>query len=226
MSMTALLHVDRNNLSLLVELISRSNLNPSVWMEQYLKAFLQPLLHCFYAYDLVFMPHGENLILVMKHHVPTRVIMKDIAEESAILNKTTNLPDDIARLAIEMPEDYKILGIFIDVFDGYFRHMSHILEENNIMTEDEFWRLVANTAIEYQEEHPQFKAKFQSRNIFAKNFAHSCLNRLQLKNNLQMVNIADPASSFIMVDPLPNPLAPFAPNKTTQLVAMEAEGNR
>ena len=226
MSMTALLHVDRNNLSLLVELISRSNLNPSVWMKQYLKAFLQPLLHCFYAYDLVFMPHGENLILVMKHHVPTRVIMKDIAEESAILNKTTNLPDDIARLAIEMPEDYKILGIFIDVFDGYFRHMSHILEENNIMIEDEFWRLVANTAIEYQEEHPQFKAKFQSRNIFAKNFAHSCLNRLQLKNNLQMVNIADPASSFIMVDPLPNPLAPFAPNKTTQLAAMEAEGNR
>ena len=221
MSMTALLHVDKNNQSLLVELIKKSNMSASDWIDQYLTAFLQPLLHCFYAYDLVFMPHGENLILVIENYVPTKVIMKDIAEESAILNKDAELPENIARLAVEMPEEYKILGIFIDVFDGYFRHMSHILEENNAMIEDEFWRLVANAAIKYQRNHPQFKAKFESRDIFAKDFLHSCLNRLQLKNNLQMVNLADPSSSLIMVDPLPNPIAPFAPNKTAQPIAME-----
>ncbi|WP_421853247.1 GNAT family N-acetyltransferase [Marinomonas sp.] len=221
MSMTALLHVDTNNQSLLVELIKKSNMSASDWIDQYLTAFLQPLLHCFYAYDLVFMPHGENLILILENYVPTKVIMKDIAEESAILNKDAKVPENIARLAVEMPEEYKILGIFIDVFDGYFRHMSHILEESNAMIEDEFWRLVANAAIQYQKNHPQFKAKFESRDIFAKDFLHSCLNRLQLKNNLQMVNMADPASSLIMVEPLPNPIAPFAPHKTVQSVAME-----
>lgn len=211
MSMTALLHKDTDNQSLLVELIKRSGLTPTAWLSQYLKAFFQPLLHCFYAYDLTFMPHGENLILVLKDHVPSRAIMKDIAEESAILNTEVSLPADIARLAVEVPEEYKILGIFIDVFDGYFRHMSHILEESGTLTGDDFWGLVADSAIAYQAQHPELQDKFESRNLFAPDFLHSCLNRLQLKNNLQMVDLADPASSLIMAEPLPNPIAPFAP---------------
>ncbi|MGO4612383.1 IucA/IucC family C-terminal-domain containing protein, partial [Variovorax sp. 2RAF20] len=76
----------------------------------------------FYAHDLVFMPHCENLILVLEGHTVARVFMKDIAEESAILNKDAVLPEGIQRLAVDVPEDYKLLGIFIDVFDGVFRH--------------------------------------------------------------------------------------------------------
>ena len=33
---------------------------------RYLDAYLAPLLHCFYAHDLAFMPHGENVILVLR----------------------------------------------------------------------------------------------------------------------------------------------------------------
>jgi hypothetical protein len=40
---------------------------------------------------------------------------------------------------------------------------------------------------------------------------HSCLNRLQLANNLQMVNLADPIGSFQMAPRLPNPVAPYRP---------------
>ena len=39
---------------------------PEEWLRRYLDAYLRPLLHCFYAYDLVFMPHGENVILVLR----------------------------------------------------------------------------------------------------------------------------------------------------------------
>ena len=83
-----------------------------------------PLVHCFYAHDLVFMPHGENVILVIEDHVPVRAFMKDIAEESSILNPDAALPENARRLAADVPEEYKLLTIFVDVFEGYFRHLA------------------------------------------------------------------------------------------------------
>ncbi|MEC5343731.1 IucA/IucC family siderophore biosynthesis protein [Brenneria populi] len=213
MTMAALLHIDPEGQALLPELIRRSGLTPEVWLQRYLSAFLQPLVHCFYAHLLVFMPHGENLILVLENHVPTRVFMKDIAEESAILDKDAKMPPGLERLAVDVPEDYKILGIFIDVFDGVFRHMSHILEENGCMGEDDFWHAVAASVTAYQDAHPELAERFQRYDFFAPTFLHSCLNRLQLKNNLQMVDLANPASSLIMAEPLDNPVAPFAPRR-------------
>jgi len=211
MTMAALLHVDPHGQALLPELIRRSGLTAQAWMRRYMDAFLRPLMHCFYAHHLVFMPHGENLILVLDGHVPVRAIMKDIAEESAILDKDAQMPAGLERLAVDVPEDYKILGIFIDVFDGVFRHMSQILEENQCMSETEFWRGVAESVIDYQRAHPELAERFARYNFFAPNFLHSCLNRLQLKNNMQMVDLANPAGSLIMAEPLNNPVAAFAP---------------
>jgi siderophore synthetase component len=210
MTMTALLHIDYDGNALITELINRSGLSPEVWLTKYFDAFLQPLLHCFYAHDLVFMPHCENLIVVLDGYTPKRVFMKDLAEECVILNKDASVPEDAARMVVDVPEDYKILGIFIDVFDGVFRFMSHILEESGAIGEERYWHLVAQCAKTYQALHPELSHKFRRYDFFAPTFMHSCLNRLQLKNNLQMINLSDPASSLIMAEPLTNPVAQFA----------------
>ncbi|GGD73038.1 IucA/IucC family protein [Caballeronia grimmiae] len=207
MTMAALLHTDREGRALLPALIEASGLGGPAWIERYLDAYLAPLVHCFYAHDLVFMPHGENLILVMENNVPVRAIMKDIAEESAILNKDANLPANVQRLAVDVPENVKLLAIFIDVFDGFFRYVNQILVEHRVCSEDDFWNAVARCVARYQDEHPQLAAKFAKYDLFAPEFLHSCLNRLQLGNNLQMVNLADPAANLKMAGNLRNPLA-------------------
>ena len=84
-TMASLLHVDRHGSSLAAALIRASGLAPTDWLRAYIDAYLIPLLHSFYAYELVFMPHGENLILVLRDAIPIRVIMKDIAEEIAVI---------------------------------------------------------------------------------------------------------------------------------------------
>lgn len=211
MTMAALLHVDARGRALLPRLIRRSGLGVQAWLRRYLRAYLAPLLHCFYAHDLSFMPHGENLILVLRDHVPARAIMKDIGEESAILDKDAVLPAEIGRLAVDVPEDYKLLAIFIDVFDGVFRHLSALLAEHGCCTEEGFWSLVAECAVDYQARHPALREKFARYDLFAPSFRHSCLNRLQLANTLQMVNLANPAASLRITGTLPNPLAPFKP---------------
>lgn len=207
MTMAALLHTDRHGRALLPALIEASGLSVQAWLDRYMSAYLAPLVHCFYTHDLVFMPHGENLILVMENHVPVRAIMKDIAEESAILNKDAKLPDNVKRLAVDVPERVKLLAIFIDVFDGFFRYVNQILVEHDCCSEDVFWSAVARCVARYQADNPQLAQKFAEYDMFAPEFLHSCLNRLQLGNNLQMVNLSDPAGNLKMAGNLRNPLA-------------------
>jgi siderophore synthetase component len=211
MTMAALLHVDKHGQALLPVLIRRSGLGTVAWLQRYLKAYLTPLLHCFYKYELTFMPHGENLILVLDQHVPVRAIMKDIAEECAILNIEAKawLPERVQRLAVDVPDHFKLLGIFIDVFDGVLRHINQVLVENACCSEEDFWRTVADCVSDYQDTHPELAEKFAHHDMFVPEFLHSCLNRLQLGNNVQMVNLSDPASSLKMAGNLVNPIAGF-----------------
>lgn len=60
--------------------IERSGLEAADWFRRYFEAYLVPLVHCLYRYELAFMPHGENVILVLDNGLPVRAIMKDIAE--------------------------------------------------------------------------------------------------------------------------------------------------
>jgi len=173
------------------------------------------LLHCFYQYDLVFMPHGENLIVRFNNHVPVGVFIKDIGEEIALLNSNIELNDEIKRIKVTIPEGVAVLSIFTDIFDCFFRYLSAILVTDGLLTEQQFWQAVADTIVQYQASHPALKDKFAEHDLFAESFPLSCLNRLQLRNNQQMVDITDPASSLQYAGDLQNPLAQYALANTT-----------
>ncbi|MEW2245830.1 IucA/IucC family siderophore biosynthesis protein [Streptomyces sp. NPDC006975] len=208
-TMAALLHVDDEGRSFAGALIERSGLAPTEWLRHYLRAYYTPLLHCFYAYDLVFMPHGENTILVLRDGVVRRAIYKDIAEEIAVMDPDAVLPPEVARIRVEVPEDQKLLSIFTDVFDCFFRFLAALLAEEAVLTEDAFWRTVAEVSREYQEANPALADRFRQYDLFAPEFALSCLNRLQLRDNRQMVDLADPAGALQLVGTLRNPIAGF-----------------
>ncbi|ANP55232.1 siderophore synthetase component [Streptomyces griseochromogenes] len=206
-TMASLLHVDHTGASFAGALIERSGLAPAEWLRQYLRAYFTPLLHSFYAYDLVFMPHGENVILVLEDGAVRRAIYKDIAEEIAVMDPDAVLPPEVRRIRVEVPDDTKLLSIFTDVFDCFFRFLAANLATEGILTEDGFWRTVAEVTREYQEARPELADKFRQYDMFAPEFALSCLNRLQLRDNRQMVDLADPSGALQLVGNLKNPLA-------------------
>ncbi|MBX9399297.1 IucA/IucC family siderophore biosynthesis protein [Streptomyces sp. TRM72054] len=208
-TMASLLHVDHEGRGFAGALIEQSGLAPKEWLRRYLRAYFTPLLHSFYAYDLVFMPHGENVILVLKDGVVERAIYKDIAEEIAVMDPDAVLPPTVERLRVDVPEDTKLLSIFTDVFDCFFRFLAAHLATEGILAEDDFWRTVADVTREYQESMPELADKFRQYDMFAPEFALSCLNRLQLRNNKQMVDLADPAGALQLVGTLKNPIAGF-----------------
>ncbi|WP_405972206.1 IucA/IucC family siderophore biosynthesis protein [Streptomyces sp. NBC_00988] len=208
-TMASLVHLDHEGASFAGALIERSGLAPVEWLRRYLRAYFTPLLHSFYAYDLVFMPHGENVILVLKDGVVERAIYKDIAEEIAVMDPDAVLPPTVERLRVEVPEDKKLLSIFTDVFDCFFRFLAAGLAAEGVLEEDDFWRTVADVTREYQDAAPELADKFRQYDMFAPEFSLSCLNRLQLRNNKQMVDLADPSGALQLVGTLKNPIAGF-----------------
>ncbi|WP_432124577.1 IucA/IucC family protein [Streptomyces sp. C10-9-1] len=210
-TMAALLHTDREGASYAGALIARSPLSPKEWLRRYLDAYLVPVLHTFYAYDLVFMPHGENVILVIgEDGAVDRAIFKDIAEEIVVMDPDAVLPPAVERIRADIPEEERILSVFTDVFDCFFRFLGATLAAEGVLTEEEFWGTVAECVHDYQDAMPQFADRFARYDVFAGEFALSCLNRLQLRNNQQMVDLADPSAALQFVGTLANPVARFA----------------
>ncbi|MFE2848766.1 IucA/IucC family protein [Streptomyces scopuliridis] len=209
-TMASLLHTDRDGASFAGALIAESGRAPADWLRRYLDAYLVPVLHSFYAYDLVFMPHGENVILVIEDGTVQRAIFKDIAEEIAVMDPDAVLPPAVERIRAEVPEDMKALSVFTDVFDCFFRFLNASLVSDGVLDEETFWRTVAECVRGYQESVPRLADKFRQYDLFTGEFALSCLNRLQLRDNEQMVDLQDPAGALQLVGTLTNPLARFA----------------
>ncbi|MGN9767378.1 IucA/IucC family protein [Micromonospora sp. SD12] len=211
-TMASLLHTDRDGRSFAAALIARSGLAPKAWLRRYLDAYLTPLLHSFYAHDLAFMPHGENVILVLDGATVERAIFKDIAEEIVVMDPDADLPPQVRRVRADVPEDMKLLSIFTDVFDCFLRYLSAILVTEDVLDEETFWRTVAECAADYADSVPHLAERLRRYDLFAPEFALSCLNRLQLRNNQQMVDLADPSAALQLVGTLTNPIARFAPS--------------
>ncbi|MEH0152841.1 IucA/IucC family siderophore biosynthesis protein [Limibacter armeniacum] len=207
MTMAALLHVDPDGNALLPHLIQTSGKDEATWIRSYLSSYLAPLLHCFYAYDLVFMPHGENIILILEDNLPVGMFMKDITEEVVTFRPNENYPDKVQRLVVEAEDEVKVLSIATDVFDCFFRFLGQVIVAHCEMTERTFWELVADCIVTYQQLHPEFEEKYKSCDLFADSFIRSCLNRLQLNNHKQMVDLSNPVNGLQFIGRIDNPLA-------------------
>lgn len=206
-TMAALLHRDHRGVAFASELIRASGQAPEDWVRSYLRAYLHPLVHALLAHDLVFMPHGENLILILDENIVTGAFMKDIGEEVAVLGHR-ELPGDVERIRALVPGEEKALSVFTDMFDGVLRHLGGILDSDGLLSSEKFWALVAEVLDRYETEHPDLARGLAGDvDLRAERFAHSCLNRLQLRNTKQMVDIGNQAESLLYAGTMRNPVA-------------------
>lgn len=205
MTMAAFLHTDTNGDALLPALIQSSGLETGAWIQQYLRCYLKPLLHCYYQYDTVFMPHGENLVMVMENNVPVKAIMKDIGEEVSVMSETMVLPEKAARIRVQVPEELKTRPIFTQVFDSIFRFIAAILDEQGNYPEHLFWKAVADCIHDYQQSHPALQDKFIRYDLFTPEITPDALNRMQILDNKKLRNRTNPfdvPSTGVLINPV------------------------
>lgn len=211
-TMAALLHRDSDGASYVGAAIAASDVDPATWVRSYLESYLRPIVHLLVAHDLAFMPHGENLILVLRDHVPVGAFLKDIGEEVAYLADGP-LPEEVERIRMSCPPDVPGLSILTDVFDGVLRYVAAILHDDGLLAETDFWALVGAVLDEHETAHPELAEAFARYDLRRTDFRHSCLNRLQLRNTLQMVDLSDQAESLLFAGTLVNPVGSAGPGR-------------
>lgn len=181
MTMASLLYVDDQGKSLVGAMIEKSGITPQEWLQAYLKAYLKPILRIFYKHAFFFSPHGENTILVMKDYIPQRIIIKDFVEEIVLTEESkAKLPEDLVNVLREIDDELAPLFILSGIFDAVFRYLSNVFHSYAGLNEEEFWKNVANTILEFQEENPELADKFMKFDLFVPEFARVCINRVRL----------------------------------------------
>ena len=203
-TLASFLHVDSHGRSLAVEHLARSGRDARSWLRALLDAYVLPVARCLLAHGLVFMPHGENVIVVLgPDHLPRRVLFKDIGEEVAVVTDRP-MPEGLERIRHIVDAETAALSVHTDVMDGVLRHLAAILDEAGVLDAGSFWaelreclRTLDGTEVD--------EATWQA--LFAPRFRHSCLNRLQLRDTRQMVDLTDQAGSLQFAGTLDNPIA-------------------
>src|SRR3546814_8558540 len=91
--------------------------------------------------------------MVLRDDVPVRMLMKDIGEEVAVLGNGP-LPAAVERIRAEVPLEEQSLSIHTDVFDGFLRHLSAILDVDDVLSQASFWALVRECIEDHLADHP------------------------------------------------------------------------
>ncbi|MEM9694210.1 MAG: IucA/IucC family C-terminal-domain containing protein, partial [Myxococcota bacterium] len=122
---------------------------------------------------------------------------------------------------LEVTDEVRTLHITADIFDSFFRHLGALLHDDQIVLEHQFWALVAQCVRRYQADYPALNERFTRFDLLAPTYKRLCLNRLQLNNARQMLELNAPVDSFQYGTDLTNPLVPVSPRSVDEPRAPE-----
>jgi len=183
-TLASLLHLDYKENPYILQLVEKSGLSLEAWLNRLFNTILPPLLHYLYRYGVVFSPHGENTILVLKNSAPYRLAMKDFVDDVNIsrhpLPELENLSDDLRGVLLTEPPEGLCQFIFAGLFICHHRYLSDLLETHANYSEYTFWKQVREAILNYQSRFPKMQERFDLFNLLAPEFTKLCLNRNRL----------------------------------------------
>ncbi|MBM7553691.1 IucA/IucC family protein [Thalassobacillus pellis] len=185
-TLAALLHRDKDGKAFIQSLIEQSDLTSEEWMEKFFHVIMRPLLHYIYRYGVVFSPHGQNVILVLKDKKPHRLAVKDFVDDVNIsdqpFEELSGLSDDLKKVLRSEPPEGLTQFIFTGLFICHLRYLAGMMEDDGLLTEHVFWEQLAESIHNYQERFPELKERYKLFDFFKPSFTKLCLNRNRMVN--------------------------------------------
>lgn len=184
-TLASLIHTDAHGRAFTAELVTRSGMEPQVWLRHLFAALLPPLLHFLYRYGTVFSPHGENAIVVFdERDVPVRLAMKDFVDDVNVsrhpLPELDPMPDDVRGVLLTEPPGFLTQFIHSALFVGVFRYLAPLCEDQLGVPEEAFWSLVRDEIARYHRRFPELKHRFETFDLLTPRIDRLCLNRNRL----------------------------------------------
>lgn len=207
-SLATLLHRDPTGAALLAGLVDRSGLEAEEWLVQLFRAVFPSLLLCLTRHGVAFCPHGENTILVFEDDVPTRILVKDFAEDITLLpgRDYPNLPAEADEVLVRWPLAEMAHSIISAVLTGHFRYLAPLAQTCLGVSQDRFWALVRAELMAWRRDHPELADAFDGLGLLAPRFERIALNREQLAGGGFHDRAERDAEPDLVHGHIPNPL--------------------
>ena len=184
MTMAALLHTDADGKPVVSALIERSDLDVEAWVVRLFGAVMTPLLHYLYQYGVVFSPHGENAVLVLKDYAPQRLAMKDFVDDLNFsqhpLPELVEIDSELVKVLRSEPPEGLCQFIQTGLFICHLRYLADILESQHGYHERRFWARLRAQILDYQLHFPHLSERFALFDLLKPSFTKLCLNRNRL----------------------------------------------
>jgi siderophore synthetase component len=184
MCFAALLHVDGSGRSLLASLVDRSGLEAIEWIRRLMHSVLPTLLHFLYRYGLVFSPHGQNAVLVLRDDAPTRLCIRDYVDDVNLtdlpLPELAQRPRELERVLLHEPADWLCQFVQCALFIGHFRYLSRVADDHLGVPERTFWRMVRDEVEQYHARFPEQRDRYRTFELLGPDIERLCLNRQRL----------------------------------------------
>jgi len=207
-SLATLLHVDAHGESFLAAVVDRSGLSAEAWLRRLFRSLFPGLLLCLTRHGVAFCPHGENTILVFEDDVPTRILVKDFAEDITLLpgRDYPGLPAEADAVLVRWPLAEMAHSIISAILTGHFRYLAPLAERHLGVPQGRFWQLVRADLLAWRDEHPDEADAFDELGLLAPELERIALNREQLTGGGFHDRAERDAEPDLMHGHIPNPL--------------------
>lgn len=175
---TALCYVDTKGQAITDSWIASHGLH--FWVTQLLDVLLTPFMHLLYAHGIGFEAHAQNTILIFRDGLPTRVAVRDLPGGIRFCRDYLQDPDACPTLydapnyrltpgersVLDATTNEVVWYLHDAIFFVHVAEIAHFFHFRYGLPELQFWKLVSDTILRYQEKFPELQSCFQSFDLF------------------------------------------------------------
>ncbi|WP_454889197.1 aerobactin synthase IucC [Serratia quinivorans] len=181
--MATLMETDNHGQPLIAAYIARSGLSAEAWLQQMFSVVVLPMYHLMCRYGVALIAHGQNITLVMKDHVPQRVLLKDFQGDMRLVDKdfpeAATLPKVVKDVTVRLSADYLIHDLQTGHFVTVLRFISPLMQACGV-SEARFYQLLAQVLEGYMARHPEMAERFALFDLFKPQIIRVVLNPVKL----------------------------------------------
>lgn len=176
--MTAVLHIDSDGRPFIDPWVYRHG--PESWLKRLIERVYLPVLHLLWEHGIALESHAQNMILLHRDGLPTRVALKDFHDGVRFSKALLSAPAPVltappAAHAQINPNSFLETDSADELrdftFDALFfvslAELSWLFLCHYGMTEKQFWRITREVLLAHQKNNPQSAARYSLFDCFA-----------------------------------------------------------
>ncbi len=181
--MATLMECDEQGTPLISAYIQRSGLDSAGWLQRLFEVVVIPYYHLLCCYGVSLIAHGQNVTLVIRDHIPVRILVKDFQGDMRLVDldfaESHSLPDTVRAVTARLSADYIIHDLQTGHFVTVLRFISGLMLKTGF-SEQRFYRILAEVLQRYMQQHPQWADRFRLFDLFKEQIIRVVLNPVKL----------------------------------------------